>query len=90
MQGMDKKHDGHPLCVVKTTHIKNNYGLNFRRFTCVAEDCPSLLRGGKSNEVHWEGAIYNVFLPKHVLLPHSIIELADFVKHPFHVFLNVM
>jgi hypothetical protein len=29
-------------------------------------------------------------LPKHVLLPHSIIELADFVKHPFHVFLNVM
>jgi hypothetical protein len=31
MQGMDRKLNGHPWCVVKTTHIKNNYGLNFRQ-----------------------------------------------------------
>jgi hypothetical protein len=31
MQGMDKKYDGHFLCKVKTTNIKNYFDLTFRK-----------------------------------------------------------
>jgi hypothetical protein len=91
MQGMDTKHDGHPWCVVKTTHIKNNYGLNFRQVACVnhlhyaVEDCPSLLRDGKPNEAHWEGATLMHFCPTMSLL-HIPQLFASFVKHPLLVF----
>ncbi len=87
MQGMDRKLNGHPWCVVKTTHIKNNYGLNFRQVVWVGhlcyvvEDCPSLLWDGKTNEVHWKGAIDDAFLPKHVLPLDSII-VCKFCKTP--------
>ncbi len=60
MQGMDNKYNGHPWCVVKTTHIKkNSYGLNFRQVACVGHlhcamelNCPSFSQDGKPNEVH--------------------------------------
>jgi len=96
MQGMDRKHDVHPWYVVKTTHIKKNYGLNFRWIACVGhlsyavEDCPSLLWDGKPIEVHQEGATDNAFLPIHVPFPHSAIVDIDFVTHPLYVFWFVM
>jgi hypothetical protein len=30
MQGMDRKYNGHAWCKVKTSNIKNNFGLGFR------------------------------------------------------------
>ncbi len=30
MQGMDCKYDGHAQCKVKTSNIKNNFGLGFK------------------------------------------------------------
>jgi hypothetical protein len=80
MQGVDNKHDGHPWCVVKTTHIKIIYSLNFRQIACVGHlccamelDCPSFSHDGKPNEVHWDiGATNSAFLPNHVP-PHSTI-----------------
>jgi hypothetical protein len=88
MQGMDNKHDGHPWRVVKTTHIKNSYGLNFRQIACVGHlrcamelDCLSFSRDGKPNEVHWDiGATYNAFLPNHVPLHSTIVY--RFCKRP--------
>jgi hypothetical protein len=50
---------------MKTTNIKNDYALTFRRATCVdhlccmVEDCPHQMQNEKINEVHWEGAINN-------------------------------
>jgi hypothetical protein len=45
MQNMDRKHDGHLWCEMKTTNIKNDYALTFKQATCVGhlhcmvEDC---------------------------------------------------
>jgi hypothetical protein len=89
MQGMDSKNDGHLWCVVKTNHVKNNCGLNFRQVACVGHlhcamelDCLSFSQDGKPNEVRWDiGAIDNAFLPNHVPPPHSTI-VCRFYKTP--------
>ncbi len=50
--------------------------------SCAMEDCPSLLRNGKPNDIHWEGVINYTFLPKHVPPSHSII-VYKFYNIPF-------
>jgi hypothetical protein len=35
MDGMDEMCDGNPWCTTKTTNIQNDFGLSFRRSTCV-------------------------------------------------------
>ncbi len=72
---------------MKTTHIKNDYSLNFRHATrashlrCLKDDCPCLTRDGVPNEVHWDGAINNFFQLGHVPLVHSTI-VCRYFKNP--------
>ncbi len=87
MQGMDRKHDGHLWCVMKTTDIKNDYALTFRQATCVGhlscmvEDCPCQMQTKKINEVHWEGVINNPFQLGHIPSTHSTI-ICRYCKNP--------
>lgn len=42
MDGMDKIYDGHAWCRTKTTNIQNEFGLTFRRSSCVGHlQCPN-------------------------------------------------
>ena len=67
MQGMDKKHDGHPWCKTKTTNIKNDLHLTFRRSVCVghmrctAENCTYRQLQDCPNERDWDGVPINNF-----------------------------
>jgi hypothetical protein len=88
MQGMDMKHDKHPCCVVKTTNLKNDYGLIFRWTTCanhlccIVDNCPGLMRDGvATNEIHWEGATNNPFQIGNVPPTHSTI-IYRYCKNP--------
>ncbi len=57
IQGMDRKYDGHAWCKVITTHIKNNFGLNFRKARCLGhlwclhDDCENFVHIGSRNEI---------------------------------------
>jgi hypothetical protein len=65
MQGMDKKYDGHFWCKIKTTNIKNNDGLKFKRSSYVGHVfCQNLqfvyyVKNDAYNETNWEGGIKN-------------------------------
>jgi hypothetical protein len=67
MDGMDKKYDGHTWCRTKTSNIRNDWGLTFRRATCVGhlqcqnKDCDFLSRSSRMNETEWEGNIVTPF-----------------------------
>ncbi len=61
MQGMDRKHGGHARCLVITTNIKNNFGLNFRKACCLGHLCcvqcdyENFVHFGFHNEIFWCG-----------------------------------
>jgi hypothetical protein len=85
---MDKKHDEHPCCAVKTTNLKNDYGLVFRWTTCVNLLCCilnnflGLMRDGVvTNEIHWEGAMENPFQIGDVTPMHLTI-IYRYCKNP--------
>jgi hypothetical protein len=89
MQGMDRKHDEHPCCVVKTTNLKNDYGLIFWRITCVnhlcciVDNCPSSMKDGvETNEIHKEGATDNPFQIGDVPPTHLTI-IYRYYQNPF-------
>ena len=69
MQGMNKRHDGHPWCKTKTTNIKNDVHLTFRRSVCVGHmRCPSptcifLNHHDSPNDKYWEIVPLNPFHP---------------------------
>lgn len=61
MQGMDCKYDGHVWCKVKTSNIKNNFGLGFKNTRCLGDlHCDNdsyghFLHFNVWNEVCWTG-----------------------------------
>ncbi len=68
MDGMDKMFDGHAWCVTKTSNIRNDCGLVFRRSTCAGhlecqnDDCDFLVRNpGTRNCMQWVGQVATPF-----------------------------
>ena len=67
LDGMDKKYDGHVWCKTKTTNIKNDIGLTFRRAVCVGhiqcqnDVCSFFIRSSKRNDTEWDGFALNPF-----------------------------
>lgn len=67
LDGMDKKYDGHVWCKTKTTNIKNDVGLTFRRAVCVGhiqcqnDLCSFFTRSSKHNDTEWDGFALNPF-----------------------------
>jgi hypothetical protein len=61
MQGMDCKYDGHVWHKVKTSKIKNNFGLGFRSSKCLGhlhcdnDSCEHFLCSTVQNEISWIG-----------------------------------
>jgi hypothetical protein len=69
MDGMDKIYDGHAWCRTKTTNIQNEFGLTFRRSSCVGhlqcpnDSCEYLSRnGGVRNSTEWIGITPTPFM----------------------------
>lgn len=62
LEGMDKRHDGHPWCKVLTTNIHNTDDLKFRKslcaghLACINPTCEYLKRVGRRNESKWSGS----------------------------------
>jgi hypothetical protein len=61
MQGMDRKYDGHAWCKVKTSNIKNNFGLGFISNKCLGhlhcdnDSCEHFLHFFVQNKISWTG-----------------------------------
>ena len=63
MDGMDKHFDGHPWCITKTSNVRNDGGLSFRRSSCAGHlECQNnscqyfLVRNpGVRNCTQWSG-----------------------------------
>jgi hypothetical protein len=74
MDDIDKMCDGHPWSTTKTTNIQNDFGLSFRRSTCVGHfQCPNDYcdymnpNGGLRNNTEWAGSTPLPFVVEDVL-----------------------
>jgi hypothetical protein len=93
MQGMDHKYDGHAWCKVKTSNIKNNFGLGFRNTKCLGHLCcdndsyEHFLRFVVQNEVCWTGDFAQIPVPNQFTLGFfvCIIICKFYVVNPFYV-----
>src|SRR5579875_2017681 len=71
MYGMDKRHDGHAWTKTKTSNIKSDVKLTFRRATCLGhlrcenrkcEYTTRVHRTSQINEREWDGFAHNPIL----------------------------
>ena len=75
---MDKMCDGHPWCTTKITKIQNDFGLSFRRSSCVGHlQCINkyydymYCNGGVPNNIEWVGSTSIPFSVGNVALEKS-------------------
>lgn len=68
LDGMDKVYDGKPWCTTKTSNIRNDCSLIFRRSVCAGhlecanDSCEYLFRnGGVRNNTQWTGITHSQF-----------------------------
>jgi len=66
MQSRDKKYDGHVLCKVITTKIKNSFRLNFKKVRCLShlhcvhDDYEKIVCFGFHNEIFYCGKCVHI------------------------------
>lgn len=87
MEGMDKKHDGHPWCRTKTSNIHNHDNLIFRRTVCNGHlkcenmKCRHFALSGVQNQSEWDGVTENPFKPG-VTPPYNNTFVCKFCRLP--------
>jgi len=74
MQGMEKKYSGHAWCNMKTTNIKNDFGLGFQHSKCLGHlqyqnnACNKFFQSSVHNEVVWNGDSTHLPIVGHYVL----------------------